>query len=79
MLLSAGPVAYYSVWQTPVSLCFALAETIALAKLVVKIMHLRALMHDLQLECYQNLETKIESTFVWVDNTAALAVASAWK
>ena len=51
-----------------------MAETIALAKLVVKIKHSRALMHDLQVR--QNQETQIESTIVWVDNTAALAVAT---
>ena len=47
-----------------------------LAKLVVKIKHLRALMHHDDLQCCQNRETKIESTIVWVDNTAALAVAT---
>ena len=56
------------------ALCTAMAETIALAKLVVKIKHLRALMHDLQVR--QNQETQIERTIVWVDNTTALAVAT---
>jgi hypothetical protein len=51
-----------------------MAETIALAKLVVKIKYLRALLHDLQF-CQQQ-ETNISSTIVWVDNTAALAVAT---
>ena len=74
VLLNGGPIAYYSGRQSTVALCTAMAETIALAKLVVKIKHLRALMHDLQ--CCQNRETKIESTIVWVDNTAALAVAT---
>ena len=73
-LLNGGPVAYYSGRQSTVALCTAMAETIALAKLVVKIKHLRALLHDLQ--CCQNRETTIESTIVWVDNTAALAVAT---
>lgn len=53
-----------------------MAETIALAKLVVKIKHLHALMHDLQ--CCQNRETKIENTIVWVHNTATLVV-STWN
>jgi len=51
-----------------------MAETIALAKLVVKIKYLRVLLHDLQF-CQQQ-ETNIDSTIVWVDNTAALAVAT---
>jgi len=45
---------------------------IALAKLVVKIKYLHALLHDLNF-C-QRLETNIDSTVVWVDNTAALAL-----
>ena len=51
-----------------------MAETIALAKLVVKIKYLRALLQDLNF-C-QTKETNIGSTIVWVDNTAALAVAT---
>ena len=74
VLLNGGPIAYYSGRQSTTALCTAMAETIALAKLVVKIKHLRALMHDLQVR--QNQETQIESTIVWVDNTAALAVAT---
>jgi hypothetical protein len=54
-----------------------MAETIALAKVaakfVVKIKH-RALLSDLQ--CRQEQETQIKRTCVWVDNTAALAVAT---
>ena len=69
-----SPIAYYSGRKSTTALCTAMAETIALAKLVVKIKHLRALMHDLQVR--QNQETPIESTIVWVDNTAALAVAT---
>ena len=74
VLLNGGLVAHYSGRQTIVALCTALTDPIALAKLVVKIKHLRALMHDLQ--CCENRETTIESTIVWVDNTAALAVAT---
>ena len=46
-------------------MCTAMAETIALAKLVIKIKHLRAFMQDLQVR--QNQETQIESTIAWVD------------
>ena len=74
VLLNGGPIAYYSGRQTTTALCTAMAETIALAKLVVKVKHLRALMHDLQV-C-QTQGTSLESTIVWVDNTAALSVAT---
>ncbi len=67
--MDSGVVAYYSG-----SLCTAMAETIALAKLVVKVKHMRALLFDMQ--CKQELETMINSTCVWVDNTAAIAVAT---
>jgi hypothetical protein len=51
-----------------------MAETIALAKLVVKIKHMRALLFYLQ--CRQEQETQINSTCVWVDNAAALAAVA---
>jgi hypothetical protein len=73
-LMNGGVVAYYSGRQTTVALCTAMAETIALAILVVKIKHMRALLFDLQ--CRQEQETQINSACVWVDNTAALAVAT---
>ena len=73
-LLNGGAIAYYSGRQTTVALCTAMAETIALSKLVVKIKYLRALLHDLQFP--QSQGTNIGSTIVWVDNTAALAVAT---
>ena len=66
-------VAYYSGRQTTVALRTAMAETIALAKLVVKVKHMRVLLFELQ--CRQEKETIINSTCVWVDNTAAIAVA----
>ena len=47
VLLNGGPIAYHSGRQTTVALCTAMAETIALAKLVVKIKYLGALLHDL--------------------------------
>ena len=50
-------------------------RTIALAKLVVKVEHICALLHDLQ--CHQEHKTTIQSTCVWVDNTATIAVAQA--
>jgi hypothetical protein len=37
VLHNGGPIAYYSGRQSVVALCTAMAETIALAKLVVKI------------------------------------------
>ena len=74
ILMNGGVVAYYSGRQTTVALCTAMAETIALAKLVVKVKHMRALLFDLQ--CCQDQETQINSTCVWVDNTAAIAVAT---
>jgi hypothetical protein len=51
-----------------------MAETIALAKPVVKVKHVRALLFDLQ--CRKQQETMIHSTCVWVDNTAAIAFAA---
>ena len=60
--MNGGVVAYYSGKQSTVELCTAMAETIALAKLVVKVKHTRALLHDLQ--CHQEHETTIQSTCV---------------
>jgi hypothetical protein len=74
ILMNGGVVAYYSGRQSTVALCTAMAETIALAKLVVKVKHMRALLFDLQ--CKQVQTTLINSTCVWVDNTAAIAVAT---
>jgi hypothetical protein len=73
ILMNGGVVAYYSGRQSTVALCTAMAETIALAKLVVKVKHMRALLFELQ--CRQEQETLINSTCVWVDNTATIAVA----
>jgi hypothetical protein len=74
ILMNSGVVEYYSGRQSTVSLCTAMAETIAVAKLVVKVKHMRALLFDMQ--CKQEQETMINSTCVWVDNTAAIAVAT---
>ena len=74
IIMNGAVVAYYSGRQTTVALCTAMAETIALAKVVVKVKHMRALLSDLQ--CQQEEETSIGSICVWVDNTAALAVAN---
>jgi hypothetical protein len=74
VLLNCGPVAYHSGRQTTTAPHTAMAETIALAKLVAEIQHLRALLFDLQAVQLQG--TPIRSTIVWVDNTAALAVAT---
>jgi hypothetical protein len=51
-----------------------MAETIALAKPVVKIKHIGAQWFYLQ--CKQEQEIMINSTCVWVDNTAAIAAAT---
>ena len=72
ILMYGGVVAYYFGRQSIVALCTAMVEIIALAKLVVKIKHMRALLFELQ--CRQKQETMINSTCVWVDNTAAIAV-----
>ncbi len=45
--LNGGVVAYYSGRQSIVALCTAMA-TIALAKLVVRVKHMRALLFDFQ-------------------------------
>ncbi len=74
VLMNGGVVAYYFGRQSTVALCTAMAETIALAKLVVKVKHMRALLFDMQ--CRQEQETMINSTCVWVNNTAAIAVAT---
>jgi len=75
ILMNGGVVAYCSGRQSTVALCTDMAETIALAKLVLKFKHMCALLHDLQ--CHQEHETTIhwQSTCVWVDNTTAIAVA----
>jgi hypothetical protein len=73
ILMNGGVVAYYSGRQSTVALCTAMAETIALAKPVVKVKHMRAFLTDLQ--CRQEQTIQINSTCVWVDNTAAIAVA----
>ncbi len=46
ILMNSGVVAYYSGRQSTVALCTATAETIALAKLVVKVKNMRALVFD---------------------------------
>ena len=43
-------------------------------KIAVKVKHMRALLFDMQ--CRQEQKTMIDSTCVWVDNTAAIAVAT---
>jgi hypothetical protein len=76
ILMNGGVVAYYSGRQSTVALCTAMAETVALAKLVVKVKHIRAILFDLQRKQVQTLATLINSTCVWVDNTAAIVVAT---
>jgi hypothetical protein len=67
-------MAYYSGRQSTVALCTAMEETIALAKLVVKVKYMRAILIEMQ--CRQEQETMINSTRVWAYNTAAIAVAT---
>ncbi len=74
ILMNCGVVAYYSGRQSIVALCTSLAETILLAKLVVKVKHMRALLFYFQ--CRQQQETMINSTCVRVDNTVAIEVAT---
>ena len=72
--MNGGVVAYYSGRQSTVALCTAMAEIIALTKLVVKVKHTRAILFDLQ--CRQEQQTLVDSTCVWVDNVAAIVVAT---
>ena len=51
-----------------------MAETIAFTKVTVKVKHMRNILFDLK--CQQAEPTYIDSTIVWVDNTATLAVAN---
>ncbi len=74
ILMNGGVVAYYSGRQSIAALCTAIAETIALTKLVLKVKHIRTLLFDLQ--CRQQQETMINSTCVCVDITVAIAVAT---
>ena len=55
-------------------LCAQLWQAIVLANVFVKVKHMRALLFDLQ--CCQDQETQTNGTCVWVDNTAAIAVAT---
>ena len=71
--MNGAVVAYYSACQSTVALCTAMAEIIALTKLVVKVKHMQALMAGLTHP--QEGETVINSTCVWTDNTATLSVA----
>ena len=64
-------IAYYSGKHSMGALCTAMAKTFALAKLVDKTKHLRALLSYLL--CRQQQVTTINSTCVWVANTAAIA------
>ena len=47
IFMNGAVVAYYLACQSTVALCTAMAETIALTKLVVKVKHMRALMAGL--------------------------------
>ena len=74
IFMNGGVVAYHSARQTVVALCTAMAETIALTKVVTKIKHMLALLFCM--DCVQHEETLINSVMVWCDNTATLAVAN---
>ena len=46
--MNAGAISWYSGRQTTTALCTAVAETIAIDKVVVKVKHLRAVLFELQ-------------------------------
>ncbi len=46
-----------------------------LAKLVVKVKHMKAMVFNFDLHCRQELETMFNRMCVWIDNTSAIAVA----
>ena len=48
ILMNGGVVSYYSGRQSTVALCTASADIIAYAKLVIKVIHMSALLHDLE-------------------------------
>ena len=73
IFMKGAVVAYSSARQGTVALCTAMAETIALTKLVFKVKHMRALMAGLTHP--QEGGTVINGTRVWTDNTATLSVA----
>jgi hypothetical protein len=74
VFMNGAVVAYYSGRQTVISLCTAMAETLALTKLTVKIKYLRGLLYGMGAEADA---TEVGSdTLVWVDNMAALSVAT---
>ena len=56
------------------ALCTDMAETIALAKLAVKVNNLREILFNLQ--CRQVEPSYSDSTIVWMDNTATLTVVN---
>lgn len=78
VLMNGGAIAWYSACQmTTVNcsrVCTAMVETIALAKVAVKVKYFRAIMFNLQ--CNQGEPTYTNSTIVWVHKTATLAVAN---
>ena len=77
IFMNGAVVAYYSARQSTVALCTAMAETIALTKLVVKVKHMRALMAGLT--HHQEGETVINSTCAWTNNTATLSVMKGYN
>ena len=73
-LMSAGAISSYSGCQTTTAHCTDMAETIALAKVDVRVKYLREILFDLQ--CRQVEPMYTDSTIVWVDNTATLVLAN---
>ena len=55
--MNTGAISWYSDHQTTTALCTAMAETIALAKVVVKVKYLRAVLFDLQYSMIQTSRT----------------------
>jgi hypothetical protein len=54
VLMNGGVLTYYSGRQSTAALCTAMAETIALIKLVVRIKHMRALSFAMQTRAGDN-------------------------
>ena len=73
IFMNGAVVAYYLACQSTVALRIAMAETIALTKLVIKVKHMRALMAGLTHP--QEGETVINSTCGWTGEAATLSVA----
>ena len=57
--MNTGAISWYSDHQTTTALCTAMAETIALAKVVVTVKYLKAILFDLQYSMIQTNRTNV--------------------